>query len=272
MKSFRTLTIGLTLIACALGVNGGQAVIETVGLEEFAGGTNIPFPRLSMNAIDQFTALVNDAVGGEVLDAHYYKSMTQRPRGLILVPGDNQKDGPYDLLVLIDETGGLLYMDSKQSHSNTFQGHSFAKVGRYTIESRKNARSSNVVSNFRGDFWIVDHGTEAILRVRHEWTGERNVFTVVGRYKPGEGRLVDIYYTDMKTEDPADDRLYYISQLPSKIVVIAPFFEGDVSGATLAKRQSKTNPSTIACRIRKSSRAHTTTNRPPGTRMRRRYM
>lgn len=47
--------------------------LTPVGLEEFAGGPNIPFPRLSHSAIDTFSALVNRAAGQQVLDAEFYK-------------------------------------------------------------------------------------------------------------------------------------------------------------------------------------------------------
>lgn len=222
MKSTKNI-IGFLLLLifsmCAF-----SSVIEPIGLEEFAGGTNIPFPKLSKNTIVDFCEMVNATSGKneDILDPNDYLGMIKDPQGIIIAPANDNKNEDFNMLVMVDAVGDLIYMDAE--HVDKYESYNFAKVGRWDISHSPRTFLTNIVSNFTGDFWVINKGDNQIIRVKHIWNGEFNKFETVGIYQLNNSKIVDCYFTDMGNTDTTDDKLYVLTKRTNSLQVINPYF------------------------------------------------
>jgi len=197
-----------------------------IGLGEFTG-TKIPLRKISRNSIKDFCAVVNEQVGREVLRRRDY-NVFWRPWGIALASSDDDRHGKYDMLVIANDEGNIVAFDSNPDHMNSYRGFSYANPSNNMHFPRNEVQFGNMVTNYRGDFWIVDKKGNRVFRHEHRWNGIENDFPYVGIYYVQQGRVHDCWLNDMKTDDKSDDRLYIVTDNPSRLLVVNPYF-GDVA-------------------------------------------
>jgi len=224
-KIVNILSIVLTYLGL-LSLNILAEPIFKTGFSEFAGGDHIPFEEISATSIENYCTFLNNTFGN-VCDENFYTNIISDPFGLVIAPSGNMKRESFDMLLLVNQSGELICFDGNPEHQDSYLGLKVAHITGSSIETNANCRLGNIVSNYNGDFWIVDLATGQILRIKHRWDGHKHSFVSVGSFKINAGSILDLYYTDMNTVDVNDDRLYLLCKLPERIIVIDPFFAGD---------------------------------------------
>jgi hypothetical protein len=199
-------------------------VFQQADMTEFAGGdTRAQLTHVSINSIKGFCASVDGLFGSGSCDGDGLSRIFRSPNGIILAPSENDNTKDFRLLVTVDAAGFLVFMDAEPTHMETKRGFTYAKIGLFNLGLGAGSALRNIVSDFKGNFWIVDLGQNKVIRLSHSWSGS-HVFSVVGEIQFDNSQLVDVYFSDMKTSALGDDRLYIATRRESKILVVDPYF------------------------------------------------
>ncbi len=206
-----------------------QYLFQKLPLSGFAG--DFLLPDLSENSIRGYCDQVNANYSGSPCDKEHWGKFFGQSGGAVFAPSENNKAGQYNLLVSTGKEGDLVYMDSDPAHQEDYEGKKVAYFGRRIID-RQNSDFKGIVTDYAGNFWVVDRGHGRVLRFSHQWSGGLHQFNKEGEFKI-TGSLIDLYFNDMKTAVVGDDRLYLLTNYPSRIIVINPYFQSQQDESTI---------------------------------------
>lgn len=199
------------------------------GFGELLGNENFPVAEISKSSFNNFCQFLNgayDLSGEDQCSAEKINTYFRDPRGILFIPSEDDKIANLGLLVCVESSGYLTYIDSDPAHKLTiYKDFKISPFGSVKVSDLDGL--TNITSNLAGIVWVLNNRKNSVSRFTHTIVDQANwehSFIANAEYVFNDRQVIDLFFNDKHTSTINDDELYVLLQNPFSIAVMRPYF------------------------------------------------